>query len=60
MPDDAGDSWELMPYRHPFNVLLGGGTNCWIPAAVASYGVVWAMASAGPISGHRNILWRPG
>jgi hypothetical protein len=28
---DAGDTWELMPYRHPFNVLLGGGTNCWNP-----------------------------
>lgn len=57
---DAGDSWELMPYTHPFDVLLGGGTNCFIPAAVASYGVVWAMASSGPKSGHRNILWRPG
>jgi hypothetical protein len=55
---DAGESWTLLPFTHPFNPLLGGITNCFIVTGLPTYGVLWGMASDGPEEGHRNVLWR--
>jgi hypothetical protein len=56
---NAGQSWKLEPYDHPFNNLpwTGGDAGAWTVGSCTTHGVLWGMAYDGSTS--QSILWKP-
>ncbi|MEM9188681.1 MAG: hypothetical protein AAGF12_05870 [Myxococcota bacterium] len=55
---DAGASWDLQNYTHPFNNLPADSRGMWTCGSVPPYGVIWAMTSRGNGDG-ASRLWKP-
>lgn len=56
---DAGTSWTLESFSHPFHSLpwTGDDAGAWTCGAVPEYGVIWGLAYNGTTT--QGMLWKP-